>query len=540
MLGRTFDNVGIRFQLALMTVLLIFVTSVVLGAVNYITFKGQLLRGIDAKLLAAAHLAALVPPEGYFDGIVDESSVSPDSFERIVGRNNELCVSLGLQYLWSCMVIDDRIVFTTSTSPGKDVTKGDHAGFLEAHGDPEAFDAAFSTMKPAYCSFGNEWGHGRMVLVPTLDIHGRKYCFGASMSINDVDHRLKKHRQQSTLIVAGIFVAGLLLSLFTSRSLSRPVVELTGVAESISRGDLEQDVDFGGSLELKSLSRSIDRMSHSIGRTIDALEDEIKGHREAEEELARHRDHLEEMVDERTQALKEAQEKLIVSERLAVLGQFAGSVAHEIRNPLGVISASNYYLKRTLGDDREKVRDNLDRIEDHVGRCEAIIDSILKLTRMKAPDLDRHDLLDILRRWAVSISTPETTVFELKIPEEPIPVLASRKQLPMALDNIINNALQVMEDGGILSVEVATVRDGESAWAEIRISDTGPGIEPENRERIFEPFYTTRTHGVGFGLSIARLVIERHHGRIFVETTPGGGAVFVIRLPIVAHEKTST
>ncbi len=548
MFGKIFDRVAIRFKLALMSVFLIYVTSVFLGVVNFATLKQQLLRGIDGRLFAAAHLAARVPPEGYFDRITDAESVSGEQFEHMVDQNNKLCLQLDLQYLWSCMIVDDRIVFTTSTSPGKDVSKGDHAGFFEVHGDPHAFDAVFATMKPDYSSFHNEWGHGRMVLVPALDSHGRRYCYGASMSINDVDELLRKSRNRTILIITGIFVFGILMSLFISNTISGPVEKLTDVAENISKGNLEQSVDIGGSLELRSLSRSIDLMSESIRRTIGALEDEIKGHQRAEKELAHHRDHLEDMVEERTKALKEAQEKLIVSERLAILGQFAGSVAHEIRNPLGVISASIYYLRRSIRDADEKVRNSLGIIEEHVNRCVVIIESILNLTRMKPPNLEPLDLLEALRMRMDSTAVPGKVAIEWNVPEGPVPVMTDRAQLMLIFNNIVKNAFQAMEEGGTLTVEVETVsaeEEGmaeevgiseEKGWAEVRFSDTGPGIAPKDMEQIFDPLYTTRTHGVGFGLSIAKMIVERHGGQISVQSEVGEGATFVIRLPLARKE----
>lgn len=526
---------AIRFKLALMSVFLIYVTSVILGVVNFVTLKRQLLQGIDGRLFAAAHLAARVPPEGYFDRITDADSVSREEFERIVDHNNKLCLQLDLQYLWSCMIVDDRIVFTSSSSPGKDVTKGDHAGFFDVHGDPHAFEAVFSTMKPDYSSFHNEWGRGRMVLVPALDSHGRQHCYGASMSVNDVEELLRRSRNRSILIVTGIFLFGILMSLIISNTISGPVEKLTNVAENISKGNLEQSLDIGGSLELKSLSRSIDIMSESIRRTIGALEDEIKGHRKAEEELAHHRDHLEEMVEERTKALKEVQEKLSVSERLAVLGQFAGSVAHEIRNPLGVISASIYYLRRSIRDDNEKVRSSLGTIEEHVNRCVTIIESILNLTRMKPPNLQPLDLLETVHMRLDSTMVPGKITIAWRSPEGPLPILADRAQLMLIFDNIIRNAFQAMEDEGTLTVEVMTVC-AEGEWAEVRFSDTGHGIDPQDMYQIFDPLYTTRTHGVGFGLSIAKLIVERHGGWISVESKAGEGATFVIRLPLARED----
>jgi len=252
----------------------------------------------------------------------------------------------------------------------------------------------------------------------------------------------------------------------------------------------------------------------------------------ADEEIKEHRDHLEELVEERTRELRQTQEKLIASERLAVLGQFSGNVAHEIRNPLGVISSSAYFLKRIIKDDNEKVRTHLDQIQKQVVSCAKIIESILNLTRMKAPRLAPLNLLDLVLSEFVTIDVPAYISVKWDLPEHPIPILGDKAQLMLVFNNIIKNAVQVMPDGGTLTVGAEIVSEEEKSWAQIRFSDTGPGIEPANTDRIFQPLFTTKTQGIGFGLSIANLIVERHGGIIFVESKTGEGATFVIRLPV--------
>jgi len=254
--------------------------------------------------------------------------------------------------------------------------------------------------------------------------------------------------------------------------------------------------------------------------------------RRADLELQEHRDHLEELVEKRSQELEKTQEKLIASERLAVLGQFSGNVAHEIRNPLGVISSSAYYLKRIIKDDDEKVRTHLDQIQKQVVSCAKIIESILNLTRMKAPRLAPLNLLDIVLSEFVTVDVPAYITLKWNLPERSIPIMGDKAQLMLVFNNIIKNAVQVMTDSGTLNVVAETVREEGKSWVQIRFSDTGPGIEPANMERIFQPLFTTKTQGIGFGLSIARLIIERHSGIISVESKLGEGATFVIRLPM--------
>jgi PAS domain S-box-containing protein len=264
----------IKYLLILVSNTLVIITAITLSAFLYKTHKSALLEGIDNKLLTAARFAEDILPEKYHDNIVDEHSVSKDEFEKYVQRNNKLCLNLNLQYIWSVMVVDNQIVFTSATSPGKDVKKGDHASFFEVHTNPDAFKEAFNTMKVKYSSFHNKWGHGRMVLVPAYDSKGRPYCFGSSMSIDDVNSMVGKTITNSLIISVIVLFVGLILSFILSSFLSKPIIRLTEIAEDIASGNLNQKIEMRGSLELRNLSKSIDTMAKSMNDKIEEVENQ--------------------------------------------------------------------------------------------------------------------------------------------------------------------------------------------------------------------------------------------------------------------------
>ena len=278
-------------------------------------------------------------------------------------------------------------------------------------------------------------------------------------------------------------------------------------------------------------------MKDNLTRLVSAIEREIreaKVRRErwrAREELRQYRDHLEELVEERTRDLKETQEKLAESERRVVLGQFAGSVAHEIRNPLGVIAGSAYYLKKVIKEDDEKVHTHLGNIMEHSEACSKIIESFLNITQIEGPILTPLDLIADVCTEIETVDVPSNITIEWTLPEAPIPILADKAQIMVALKNIITNAVQAMPDGGALSMAVDTLRTEEKNWAEMRISDTGPGIAPEDTDRIFQPLFSTKVKGIGFGLPIVEMIVLKHKGLVFVKSDAGEGATFVIRLP---------
>jgi PAS domain S-box-containing protein len=266
----------LRTRLMFLSGAVVLLAALVFGTVSYRRERALMLQGIDQELLVAAHLAALVPPEGYFDRLEDEGSVSPSEYDAIVARNNALSERLELQYLWSCMQIDGRIVFTTATSPSHDVTQGDHAAFFAEHNDPGAFSEVFrddsvAQGRPDYSSFDNEWGGGRMVLLPRVDAQGRKYCLGASLSTAELGDRLNDLLRDTLLLSLGILGVALVVTWLLAHRLTHPLSRLSDVAAAIARGELEAVDEEPASmargsavLEIQQLARSISTMGLAI------------------------------------------------------------------------------------------------------------------------------------------------------------------------------------------------------------------------------------------------------------------------------------
>jgi len=262
----------------------------------------------------------------------------------------------------------------------------------------------------------------------------------------------------------------------------------------------------------------------------------------AGEELRKAHEMLEKRVEERTAELSKAnellkqeiaereqmQEKLLISERLATLGLFSGSISHELKNPLSTIDSSVYYLKTKLKEGDEKVRTHLDRIKSSVSSSLAIIDSLRNLTQIKEPRLQRIDLKSITLDAIVHAEVPETVNVIRSITDQEVWVNADPEQLKMAFKNIVKNAVQAMDGKGTLEVAVGKMDD----QVEVSFTDTGPGIAPENLHKIFQPLFSTKAKGLGFGLSIAKMIVDKQSGTIQAKSEPGMGAAILIRLPL--------
>jgi signal transduction histidine kinase len=251
--------------------------------------------------------------------------------------------------------------------------------------------------------------------------------------------------------------------------------------------------------------------------------------KEAREALKAHSRSLEQAVQERTTELKNAQEELLRKERLAVLGQLAGGVGHELRAPLAVISNAVYYLQTKLTEADDDTRDYLEIIASEVGESEKIVSDLLDFSRTRSPDRRRVSIQDlaagVLEKLPPVVDVAVVTEIPSGLPE----VLADPGHLAQVLANIVSNAYQAMPNGGRLIVEAVTAEDAVC----LSISDTGVGISKENRDRIFEPLFSTKPRGTGLGLAISRMLVQANDGTIDFESEEGVGSTFRLTLPVV-------
>ncbi len=272
---------------------------------------------------------------------------------------------------------------------------------------------------------------------------------------------------------------------------------------------------------LKEERNLINAIAERLGR--------ITEQKQTEDQLQLHSEHLEEIVKERTKELEESQEKLITAGRLATLGQVSGSISHELRNPLAVIDSSVYYLRAKLKDIDKKELLHFDRIQSSVNSAITIIDSLLNLTRMKEPHLEQIDLVAVTRNAIDNSKVPSGVKIVWNLPRQEVMVISAWEQLHIALKNVIKNAAEAMDNKGTLTVSVQSSGEG---YAEVSFTDTGMGIAKDNLEKIFEPLFTTKAIGIGFGLSISKAIIDKHNGTIEAKSEPGEGTTFVLRLPL--------
>jgi signal transduction histidine kinase len=292
------------------------------------------------------------------------------------------------------------------------------------------------------------------------------------------------------------FIGGI-AALYFSRTLILPVQRLAQATYSIARGNWEERLSVSGSDELGQLTESFNLMAQSLISKRDELEDTYRalGHRD----------------------------------RLAEIGKFSTIIAHELKNPLGIIKGAVDIIAKphTTPQLNETMTGY---IQDEVRRLNKIIDDFLAFARPAPPQKQLCDVNDVVRKLAAHFSVPDEEQKNVQLQLD----LCGRTQTHIDEDqiyqvllNLANNAQQAMERDGSI-----TIRTGcHEGLVTLQVQDSGPGIPYEIREKVFEPFFTTKTQGTGLGLAIVKKFIESHQGGISIADAPGGGTIFKIVLP---------
>jgi len=401
----------------------------------------------------------------------------------------------------------------------------------------------------------------KLILYSPLWVRG-KISGGIQMEIPIGDVMVHLLRSQRMILISMI-LDGIVLIVFGSFLLSRvlvkPLKDLVRLTQKISEGDFSQKIEVPSGNEIGQLISSFNRMIERLRENQENIDNYLKSL-----ELA-------------NKKLKEAQEELIRTEKLASIGRFAAGVAHEVGNPLGAILGYTSILEKD-GMDREESKDYLKRIEKEIERINRIVRELLDFARPSKFEIHDVEINKVMENTLSLISyqkifTSIETQLELK-PNLPM-IKVDESQLSQVFINIILNAIDAMPAGGILRIQtedlfiedpledsfqqfysrrrredpiesdysrlrkldpVSTVlakfQKGERL-VKIRISDTGVGIEREDLERIFDPFFTTKEpdKGTGLGLSISLRIVESMGGKIRVESEVGKGSAFEVYFP---------
>jgi two-component system NtrC family sensor kinase len=314
-------------------------------------------------------------------------------------------------------------------------------------------------------------------------------------------------RQETILTFAAITIAGALVSLIVSYFIAQrilvPIFKLVNASKAVASGDLDAKVEINTNDELEYLADSFNAMAQALKK--------------------------------RDEQFKEfATQRIMASERLALIGQLSANVAHELNNPLtGIVTFSHLILEETECDDPH--RTSIEKIVGQATRCRDIIRGLLDFSRQRKPNKTLSNINTVMDQC---ISFVENQALFLNIEiiknfQEDLPMIViDPSQIERVIMNMIINAAEAMDGNGKLTL--ATRHCPTPHCIELQFSDTGPGISEGNIEKIFDPFFTTKDvgHGTGLGLAISYGVVKAHKGIISVESEVGKGTTFIVKLPI--------
>jgi len=333
--------------------------------------------------------------------------------------------------------------------------------------------------------------------VAVVLLNGMLLFLLATLSLQDTErHRLLLIAGAGAVAICGVVIVVLVITI------QRPMVELQEQMERVGEGDLTASVSF---------AKRNDEVG-DLGRNFNLMVEQLRESREEIERL------------HRTQMSR--------AEHFATLGELATGLAHEIRNPLAGIAGVIEIVGRDLPNSspaKAVVKD----VRQEIAQIDRILTDLLGTARPRASEMRQSDLNTTVEH-AVMLARQQVLSKPIKIEFTPSPDLIEVEhdsdQIHQVLLNLLLNSVQAIEGSGLVRVALFAKDSGDDAV--ITVSDTGRGISPEHLQHIFRPFYTTKGNGTGLGLSLARRIIEEHHGRIEVASSSGKGTTFSVTLPI--------
>lgn len=319
-----------------------------------------------------------------------------------------------------------------------------------------------------------------------------------------------------------------LIFVLVFRGITGPVTSLSEGIRAIASGDFSGRVRVEDTDEIGFMADAFNVMAEKL-QAMNFEKDELLG------TLRSFNEELERKVAEATESLKAAQDNMVRAETLAAIGTLAAGVSHEISTPLNTIIGFVQLVMSEI-EEGSGQKGDLRVVEQEALRCRKIVQSLLTFARTPLNESSFVDINSMLQETLAFIeyqpSMRKVTVrrdLDLNIPA----VEADAMQLKQVFLNIILNAVQAMPDGGDLRIATGTSEN----MVYVLVSDTGSGVPEADRQKIFQPFYTTKKEGTGLGLSISYGIIKEHGGEIFVESGPGGGATFRVSLPVQSAKK---
>lgn len=322
------------------------------------------------------------------------------------------------------------------------------------------------------------------------------------------------HETRRDLFVVSLLaiLSGISLAVYMATRIARPIGQLVAGVHEFAKGSYDHPIRVGSRDEIGYLATSFEQMRTALQRHLASLQDEKQ------------------RLEDANRLLRETQQQLIQSERLAAVGKLAARVAHEVNNPLAIITTAIRIASNASGPDAP-VRKTLGEIEEEIGRIARIIRGLLDLSRPRPTEevVQANDVIESLESLLDQNLREKRIAFAVTRDPELPSVRISGDHLKQVILNLVRNAEDAMPEGGRLRIDTR----GRDGTVEVAVTDTGCGISEANLPHVFDPFFTTKgqEHGIGLGLWVTYGIIQAAAGSIVVESAVGAGTTFRVRLP---------
>ncbi|MHB8828593.1 MAG: ATP-binding protein [Syntrophales bacterium] len=514
-------RISLISKLAIITSLILLVFMVFFAYINIVNLQDMLLK---AAISDADKLSETIIKSTHYEMLEDNR-------KRVYEMIQEVGTLEGVDHI-RMINKSGYISFSTKQEEiGRHLDKKE-AGCNTCHTleEPKVHE---STMNRSRIFFDRQ---GNQVLGMAKAIYNEKSCYVSSchfhpprheiLGVLDIVvslenmHTLIGYYRNKIIVMTVIILLSILLAIvfFTNRLVNRPLKNLLTQTKKIAGGNLDAVVDNDSHDEMGELSDAFNKMTVNL--------------KTAQGELEEWGKNLEVKVAERTSEIKQMQARLIRSEKLVSLGRLVAGITHEINNPLtGILMYADLTIRNPRLD--SSARNDLNVIMKESQRCAKIVRGLLSFSRESIPQKKPSSLNSIMDA-TIELVGNQSSFQNIDIAREYQPDLPliplDENQMEQVFINILLNASQSMEERGRILIRTCTDHD---EYVFMKITDTGAGIAEEDMEKIFDPFFTKKGNkGTGLGLSISYGIIERHGGKIEVQSKIGQGTTFIVKLPI--------
>ncbi len=506
---------------------------------GYIHMKTQERQLLDAMIIGGEQLSGSIASATWHAMLADQREAAYETMQTIALKQGIRRIRIYNK--------EGRVMFSTSLGDSGSVDKDAEACFICHASDRPLVKVDVPSRARVF--YGSD---GQRVLGMVTPIYNESACsiaechahpaamqvlgvLDVTLELGTVDHEIAAIQTRVFGISAVLIVLlASVIILFTRRYISKPLQKLIEGTRAVSAMKLDTPVRIDSSEELGELALAFDTMRIRLKEAITQLSDSAQT--------------LETKVQERTEQLQVAHQKLLQSDRLASLGQLSASVAHEINNPLSGVLNLSMLMQRLVTADGipanrvEEFRRYLSQVVSETTRVGRIVQDLLAFSRRSKPQQRSNTNLNTIITTTVNLIGHKLKLMNvdiiLRLDEALPPITCDASQMQQVLINLIMNGAEAAQGKDISTVTVTTSHVQAGSDVILEIHDTGRGIHPDHMAKLYTPFFTTKGEGkgVGLGLAVVYGIVQAHDGDIEVHSTPDQGTIFRVVLPVESAE----